>query len=226
MEEETVRTQETGKNNDIPVLWFDPAAPPVEFSYLVQQCLKNVNPLTDANTKQNHITLDLWDFAGQDLYYASYPAFLSQRAVYMLVYNLSKGLNQTAQPCVRQGDQDIPLENPNQETNIENMLSWLTSICSLRTSKQDIDENIATKHLPPPVFIVGTHADTPYEDIKEMESQIRREITGMEISGHVIDYYAVDNTKGSSDERLVALKNHMIEVLNNEPYMGEEIPLR
>lgn len=215
--------------NEIPELSFDPAVPPDEFRLLLEQYLEDVNLLSDANTEANHITLDLWDFAGQDLYYASYPAFLSPRAVYMLVCNLSKGLKQTAQPCVRQGDQDIKLKNPNQETNIENLLSWLASICSLRSSKQVLDETEAIReglnHLRPPVFIVGTHADTPFEEVEEMLSQIRTEISETRLNCHVIDCCAVDIKMGPSDERLVALKERMIEVLNKEPYMGEEIPI-
>lgn len=97
-------------------------------------------------------------------------------------------------------------------------------------SEKEKDEGKAIaegqKYLPPPVFIVGTHADSPFEDIKDMESQIQEEIKGMKFNSHVIAFHAVDNKKGSNDERLAALKNHLIEVLKKEPYMGKEIPLR
>ena len=66
--------------------------------HLVQH-LKGLDLQSETTAVERHITLDLWDFAGQHLYYASYPVFLSTRAVYMLVYNLSKGLKETAQPC-------------------------------------------------------------------------------------------------------------------------------
>ncbi|PFX11535.1 putative serine/threonine-protein kinase roco6 [Stylophora pistillata] len=58
-------------------------------------------------TEEPYVTMDVWDFAGQHLYYASHPIFLSQRALYILVHNLSKPLDDPAEPCVRQGRQHL-----------------------------------------------------------------------------------------------------------------------
>lgn len=69
------------------------------------------------------ISADVWDFAGQHLYYAAHPVFLSSRAVYILVHNLTKPLVAQAQPCFKQGTHEITLQNPNNETNLENLLS-------------------------------------------------------------------------------------------------------
>ena len=175
------------------------------------------------------MTLDLWDFAGQHLYYASYPVFLSTRAVYMLVYNLSKELKNTAQPCARQGVLDTPLKNPNGETNLENLLSWLVSVSTMCSKTPKMDD-IKEKDLPyirPPVFIIGTHADKPCQDIKKMELQIQSEISGKDYGRHVIrPLFSIDNTQGSSGDGVGALQKKMIEELKREPYMGEEVPLR
>ena len=38
------------------------------------------------------VSVEVWDFAGQELYYASHPVFLTSRAIYILVCNLSKSL--------------------------------------------------------------------------------------------------------------------------------------
>ena len=199
--------------------------PPEEFTDYLDQLLKGLNLQTDATAVEHHMILDLWDFAGQQLYYASYPVFLSPRAVYMLVYDLSKGLNDLAQPCFKQGSRRIPLSNPNKETNLENLLSWLVtvrSICSSQSEKAVKDQ----PHCRPPVFIVGTHADKQHrEDIDKIELQIKREI--FKRSENVVrPIFSVDNTKGSSDMGVSTLRKRMIEVLKQEPYMGEEIPIR
>ena len=177
------------------------------------------------------MTLDLWDFAGQHLYYASYPVFLSTRAVYMLVYDLSKGSKETAQPCVKQGTRKILLGNPNKETNLENLLSWLVSLNTMCSLKPEVnDKKTKVENLPycrPPVIIVGTHADKPCQAINKVELQIQQELFAKDYEHHVIrPFFSVDNTQGSADKGVAALQKRMIDVLKQEPYMGEEVPIR
>jgi len=150
-------------------------------------------------TKEESVTsLDVWDFAGQHLYYASHPLFLSSRALYILVHNLNKPLLAQAQPCVRQGTCDIPLKNPNRETNLENLLSWLATIHSISRVKgePDIDAESRLPYMRPPVLIVGTHADKQSpQDIAEMKSEIQKRISGKEYGKHVVPpLFSIDNT--------------------------------
>jgi internalin A len=37
---------------------------------------------------QETVTLSTWDFAGQEIYYATHQFFLSERSLYFLVFNL------------------------------------------------------------------------------------------------------------------------------------------
>ena len=153
----------------------------------------------NADDKKTIVTVDLWDFAGQHLYYASHPVFLSSRGVYVLVHNLSKALDAPAQPCVRQGTHDVILENPNNETNLENLLSWLVTIHSIRPTGEEMvgDSDGMLTYLRPPVFIVGTHADKPFEDIEAATSKIKHGISGKEYEKHVIrPFFSIDNTLG------------------------------
>ena len=202
---------------------IDSTLPPKEFEDHLVQRLKGLNLQSDASTVEHHMTLDLWDFAGQHLYYAFYPVFLSPRAVYMLVYDLSKGLKDIVEPCYKQGTLKRHLSNQNKETNLENLLSWLVSVRTMCSPSKVGD----LPYYRPPVFIVGTHADEPHEDIKEMELQIQQEIFGKDLGLHVIpDFFSVDNTQGSADEGVVALQKRLMEVLRQEPYMGERVPIR
>ena len=104
--------------------------------------------------KGSSITADVWDFAGQHVYYAAHPVFLSSRAVYIVVHNLSKPLNARAQPSVRQGTHEVPLENLNNETNLENLLSWLVTVHNMRpTAEEMVETPNVLPYLRPPVFI-------------------------------------------------------------------------
>ena len=152
----------------------------------------------DITKEESVASLDVWDFAGQHLYYASHPLFLSSRALYILVHNLGKPLHAPAKPCVRQGTHNIRLENPNNETNLENLLSWLTTIHSITQVKEepDIAAQSRLPYLRPPVLIVGTHADKPFEDITVMKSQIQKIISGREYGKHVVPpLFSIDNTR-------------------------------
>ena len=147
--------------------------------------------------KGSSITADVWDFAGQHVYYAAHSVFLSSRAVYIVVHNLNKPLNALAQPCARQGTHDVTLENPNNETNLENLLSWLVTVHNMRpTGEEMVETPNVLPYLRPPVFIVGTHADKPYEDTKDVTSKILREISSKEYGKHVIrPFFYIDNTQ-------------------------------
>ena len=172
--------------------------------------------------------LTLWDFAGQHLYYASHSVFLSGRAVYILVYNLNKNLLATAEPCVRQGIHDILLDNPNNETNLDNLLSWLVSVHNIRSDANKSLENQGTRlsYLRPPVIIVGTHSDQPFEEVKITEKQIKKNISDKAYVEHIMKpFFALDNRK-ENNEGVQKLRQKIMEVLNGEPYMGEEVPLR
>ncbi|XP_022809036.1 uncharacterized protein LOC111346017 [Stylophora pistillata] len=189
-------------------------------------------------------SLDIWDFAGQHLYYASYPIFLSPRALYILVHNLSKPLDALAEPCVRQGMIDVELKNPNNETNVENLLSWLATVHSLAQVPINEEKHDDSPHklpyLRPPVLIVGTHADKPVDGIALMKKHIEERIFHKEYDKHVIrPLFCIDNTRSSSKQlanesngdnscgdAIDSLQNRIIEVLNKEPYMEEKIPVR
>ena len=143
-------------------LMIDTTSPPDEITKRAVEWIKYVKGKKRV-TEKSVGSIELWDFAGQQLYYASHPVFLTSRAIYILVCNLSKPLHDTAQPCVRQGNHNFTLDNPNGETNLENLLSWLSTVHSITQMRRQTRDDAEGKlpHLRPPVIIVGTHADKP-----------------------------------------------------------------
>ena len=183
-----------------PEVMINATSPPDDVTKHVEQSLEYVRGVhveSDITKEESVTSLDVWDFAGQHLYYASHPLFLSSRAIYVLVYNLSKPLYARAEPCVRQRNRDLYLENPNNETNLENLLSWLATIHGVTQVKEETDYGSRGRlpYLRPPVLIVGTHADKPAEDITMMKVQIQKTISDKEYGKHVVPpLYSIDNT--------------------------------
>ena len=197
----------------------------------VERCLQGLEFNDDGKAKE--VILSVWDFAGQDLYYASHSVFLSHRAVYVLVHNLSKDLSAQAKPYAKHENRKIELENPTNQTNLDNLLSWLVSVHCIRPTRDEASEVREEKeekcppYLRPPVFLVGTHADKPFKDIRDTLQYIQESISGKRYDEHVIrPLYAVDNTRSAGDYGVQALQNRISDVLKQEPYMGEKVPIR
>ena len=197
----------------------------------VEQRLQGLELNDDVKAKE--VILSVWDFAGQNLYYASHSVFLSHRAVYVLVHNLSKDLSAQAKPYAKHGTRKIELDNPTNQTNLDNLLSWLVSVHCIRPTRDEASEVWEEKekkcptYVRPPVFVVGTHADRPFKDIRDTLQYIQDSISGKRYDEHVIrPLYAVDNTRSASEYGVQALQNRISEVLKQEPYMGEKVPIR
>ena len=220
----------------------DTTSPPEEIKERAVQLMKKLQD-EDFKAEEPVVSVELLDFAGQHLYYPSYPVFLSSRALYILVCNLSKSLHDTAKPCVRQGSRNVDLENPNGETNLENLLSWLSTVHSVAQMRRETCDDVekGVPHLRPPVIIVGTHADKPFEDIAIMKTEIQNAIAGKDYEGHVVrPIFSIDNTaklpqrkiktkvfgKDENIDNIQALKVKIMEVLRQEPYIGERRPVR
>ena len=222
-------------DQDVQLMIDAPAALTLdEITKKVEQCLQGLELNDDVKAKE--VILSVWDFAGQDLYYASHSVFLSPRAVYVLVHNLSNDLSAQAKPYAKHETCKIKLENPTNQTNLDKLLSWLVSVHCIRPTRDEASEFWEEKeeskekcppYLRPPVFVVGTHADKPFKDIKDMLEYIQDSISGKRYDEHVIrPLYAVDNTRSASDYGVQALQNRILEVLKQEPYMGEKVPIR
>ena len=218
----------------------DTTSPSKEIKKQVVNLIKYVEG-EGVRPEESVVSIELWDFAGQHQYYASHPVFLSSRALYILVCNLSKSLHDTAKPCVRQGSRNVALENPNGETNLENLLSWLSTVHSVAQMRRETCDDAGNlPHLRPPVIIVGTHADKPFEDIATMKTEIQNAIAGKDYEGHVErPIFSIDNTakllqnkirnvirKSENIDDIRALRAKIMEVLRQEPYIGEKIPVR
>ena len=186
---------------------------PEDVKALVAKYLQRQQSVQETCDRETVVTI--WDFAGQHLYYASHPVFLSPRAVYLLVYNMSKELSAKMEPCVRQGVHDFIPHSSGDETNLDSILSWLVSVHNLsaevKTKEEERDEE--RPYLRPPVIIVGTHSDTPFEDPKRMETQLKKSLSGKTYEQHVRrPFFRVDNTRGGGDEGVVKVRQEIREV--------------
>ena len=173
----------------------------------------------------------LWDFGGQQVYYVTHPLFLTTRAIYCLVYDLSRNPDEKA--SVRtQGLFEEFEDKYGSMTNKDYLDCWMSSIASLVSHEEAQKHNRSLK-LPaklPPVFLVCTHVDEVGKDSAARAAKIFGLLQGKSYSSHVFhSVFAVDNTKSGSErecQEVVRLINEIQNVAEELPQMNEEIPLK
>lgn len=182
-----------------------------------------------------NIVLNIWDFAGQAVYYTTHQVFLSTRAVYVIVFNLCHNLDAIAKTKLSSSMEGSVDETEEEElTNLDYMDHWMSSIHA--HTAQNTRNSVDNTTLSPPIFIVGTHRNSVGDDeesrVKLIESKfqhIRDHLVGKPYQRHVVNtYYAIENNMpdGQTDEQLVNLRHHIEDVASREPYMGEQMPIK
>ena len=175
----------------------------------------------------------LWDFGGQSVYYTTHPLFLTTRAIYLLAYNLNQDPDEVSPPVKRGFYEDIE-DVFCERSNMDYLDLWMSSVSSLVLEDEDLQEMLATEILPerlPPVFLVCTHADKPFQGLdphvlaRKIFGSLKTRVYGK----HLVDFFAVDNTKSGSVEKcpeVDRLRKEVETVANELPQMKEAIPIK
>ena len=123
--------------------------------------------LTDEQKKQK-ARIDIYDFAGELVFKASHPTFMSARAIYILTLDMNKMLNPSKERILNINDTKTCCECTIASLETDTILFWLKTVIMFATPKD--------KHLPQ-VILVGTHSDKlPRENRDEIVSKCFLEI--------------------------------------------------
>ena len=177
----------------------------------------------------------LWDFAGQSVYYTTHPIFLTPRAVYLLVNNLSQIPSEKATPVVKQRRKDKLIDSFCLKSNFDYLDFWMSSIASLANQEESDQGSVESEVLPeklPAVFLVCTHADTPYKSQSDPTTLARELFGSLQTKPykiHLHDLFVVDNTMsghGPECPEVVRLRRKVLAVSKALPQMKEVIPIK
>ncbi|XP_033101039.1 uncharacterized protein LOC117104331 [Anneissia japonica] len=178
------------------------------------------------------LTLSIWDFAGQDLYYITHQVFLVSRALYIICFNLCNDLHAPAKVQIYKREDGKVSFFEHHMSNLEFIIFWLRSIYSNTTENPSVANQ---EQFSPPVFIAGTHRESLPGNAEERQALaeekfavIKKALRGTPYEGHVVSkYYAIDNSLRSPlDQAVIHLRDHITEVAKLEHYMGERIPIK
>ncbi|XP_053406953.1 uncharacterized protein LOC128559434 isoform X2 [Mercenaria mercenaria] len=170
----------------------------------------------DFSRKDNTADLSVWDFAGQHVFYGTHQVFLSKRAVYLLVTDLSEHVDNIVD------DECFIDSNGETRCKISDFVAfWLNSIHSYCESEKSGE---------PPVILIGTFAD-------KLDKEKKQELAGnfftklREVLVHSAAYdhlecenFTIDNSV--KDPNVELLKQKIVEIATKQSYWNELYPSR
>ena len=207
---------------------------PEEVARLVEKMLQEEE---NANHEDNIYSV-LWDFGGQSVYYETHPIFLKEKAIYILVSDLSRDPGERAILPVKTGLFEGKVDIDCNKTNLDYLDFWMSAIYSLVSpdvlSSQETTPN-ASHVLPrrlPPVFLVCTHADKPSDgsNARDLALEMYGTLLCKRYREHLYkDVFVVDNTKFGGEEECVEvrrLREEVLAVAKEMELTKEEIPVK
>ncbi|XP_069126661.1 uncharacterized protein [Argopecten irradians] len=184
--------------------------------------LSKVTPSPVVKDKDRKVVMNIWDFAGQPVFYTTHQVFLTCRAVYIFVFNLTHDLNSV---------HSTQQENPDGEmTTLDFMDFWMRSIYA--HTSQNTSNTIDNTRLSPPIFVVGTHRNSLSTDPEQQEQmveekfeEIRNFCVNKPYAQHIVTPFVAVENSIENDSQVTALREHVEEIAGKEPYMGEQMPI-
>ena len=208
------------------------------YGELPEKVARLVEKMLQEEENANHedsIYAVLWDFGGQSVYYQTHPIFLTEKAIYVLVSDLSRDPDENAIPPVKTGLFEDKVDIECSQKNLDYLDFWMSSIYSLVSldvlSSQETAPNVVPRRLPP-VFLVCTHADVPFggSNARDLALKTYGFLQHKTYKEHLYkDVFVVDNTKSGSEEECTEVKRLREEVLavaKELQLTKEEIPVK
>ena len=181
------------------------------------------------------VYITLGDFGGQLVYYATHPIFLTGKAIYLLVYDLTKDPGGKADSFERQGVFGPRVDSDYGKTNKDYLRCWMSSVAALESQTTGHSKSTSSGNLPeklPPVILTCTHSDLVGSRVtaKTTASKIYGSLRHNFYSNHLYKkFFVVDNTKsGSADEceGVSELKGEILALAKQLSHMQKTIPLK
>ena len=202
---------------------------PDDVASLVEVFLRDDNDLE----REEDIYSVLWDFGGQTVYYNTHPLFLTSRAIYILVNDLSRHLHDKAKSVMKQGMFTKLQDSFRLKTNADYLDFWMSSVASLAIQDKSNSKKTKSDLLPelPPVFLVCTHADKPCDggDPRELGRMVFGYLQTKPYKIHLHDVFVVDNTKSGHElecPEVLRLRQEIRAVAKELPHMKEAVPIK
>ncbi|XP_053383421.1 uncharacterized protein LOC123540198 [Mercenaria mercenaria] len=119
--------------------------------------------------QDDELLATIWDFGGQFIYYTTHQIFHSRDAIYLLVFDLNKDLDNVIE------DTDFP---ERQEKMKNSLMFWVNSINAFVGTDDSME---------PVIILVGTHKDTFEGDVDAKLEEVKNLFAGTDVRKHIYE---------------------------------------
>ncbi|XP_053391534.1 uncharacterized protein LOC128554301, partial [Mercenaria mercenaria] len=196
------------------------------YNFCLKRLVQNTPKDLEGNTNKTNISV--WDFAGQYAFYNTHQVFLTRRAIYLIVTDMSKDISdEVDDTCFEDSTGGRKLQF------VDFARFWLNSIHEFCKSE---------KKGEPPVLLVGTFADKYAKRQKIDETKYRMGKTDLEkkyfrplrtklgdgeAKYHILKHFMIDNTfTVDTSGQFEELKREILEISKKQSYIGDLIPTK
>ncbi|CAB4022959.1 Hypothetical predicted protein, partial [Paramuricea clavata] len=231
--------EDTDSDHDIDSgvqLYFEGDAPepvkPVKRTKLSSEEISEIklqaNILTTEHDQKEVLRVFVTDFAGQSIYYDTHGCFVKPHCPYVLVHDLSLEFDEPAVPRFKDRDEEeeIEMNNPHRNTNLDNFTSWLKFLQGLG-EWQDQQFPDKSGHCTtakgenfkrPPVLIALTHSDKVKGNDSKIDSVLKRiknVVSEGKYENVIPGVFQIDNTlEGDDGDDVRKLRRKLFDLSN------------
>ncbi|XP_052227741.1 probable serine/threonine-protein kinase roco4 [Dreissena polymorpha] len=174
---------------------------------------------------KNEITVSVWDFAGQTLYYSTHHFFLNERSIYVVVMDMTRSLKDVVSKSDAIG---ICCGLVDSCTYLDIFKFWLNSI------HMHSDYQSGERTIKPTVILVGTRKDEMQGSAEEKEKNMNLYFDNAlcsfdkhsPIFNHIYKNRFLVNNLSPEDTAFAELRKEIISLAAKQDYWGKEYPVR
>ncbi|KAH3853806.1 hypothetical protein DPMN_096341 [Dreissena polymorpha] len=174
---------------------------------------------------KNEITVSVWDFAGQSLYYSTHQFFLNERSIYVVVMDMTRSLKDVLSKSDGIG---ICCGLVDSCTYLDVFKFWLNAI------HMNSDYQSGERTIQPTVILVGTRKDEMKGSAEEKEKNMNLYFDNAlcsfdknsPIFNHIYKNRFLVNNLSPKDSAFAELRKEIISLAAKQDYWDKEYPVR
>ncbi|KAH3844005.1 uncharacterized protein LOC127877278 [Dreissena polymorpha] len=196
----------------------------IEFAKKVPEVGEDVIVNIPVPVATTGITVSVWDFAGQTLYYSTHQFFLNKRSIYLVLMDMTKKLDE----CIQEDETSGIWCGLSEECKYLDVFKFWLNAIHMYSGYRSMTGNIK-----PTVILVGTHKDKMEGSDEEKEvkkdkyfEKALQAFRGTKILRHIHRKKYLVNNLTSDDPVFKQIRKEIRRLAEKQEFWNENYPVR